>query len=55
MSAIDFLPSQGVEQGAEPLLYAATSLEAVAGGYYGPADGSAWSTPRRPCTRPGGR
>ncbi len=33
---IDFLPSQDVEQGAEPLLYAATSPEAVAGGYYGP-------------------
>ncbi|WP_433051424.1 SDR family oxidoreductase [Dactylosporangium sp. CS-033363] len=29
-------PSQGVEQGAEPLLYAATSPDAVAGGYYGP-------------------
>ena len=34
--SIDFLPSQEVEQGAEPLLYAATSPEAVAGGYYGP-------------------
>jgi NAD(P)-dependent dehydrogenase (short-subunit alcohol dehydrogenase family) len=34
LSAI--VPSQGVEQGAEPLLYAATSPEAVAGGYYGP-------------------
>jgi NAD(P)-dependent dehydrogenase (short-subunit alcohol dehydrogenase family) len=33
---LGFLPSQGVEQGAEPLLYAATSLDAVAGGYYGP-------------------
>lgn len=30
------VPSQGVEQGAEPLLYAATSPAAVAGGYYGP-------------------
>jgi NAD(P)-dependent dehydrogenase (short-subunit alcohol dehydrogenase family) len=30
------VPSQGVEQGAEPLLYAATSPDAVAGGYYGP-------------------
>jgi NAD(P)-dependent dehydrogenase (short-subunit alcohol dehydrogenase family) len=36
MSAVDFLPSQDVEQGAEPLLYAATSPDAVAGGYYGP-------------------
>ena len=30
------LPSQGVEQGAEPLLYAATDPGAVQGGYYGP-------------------
>ncbi|WP_371780288.1 SDR family oxidoreductase [Streptosporangium subroseum] len=30
------VPSQGVEQGTEPLLYAATSPEAVTGGYYGP-------------------
>jgi NAD(P)-dependent dehydrogenase (short-subunit alcohol dehydrogenase family) len=31
------LPSQGVEQGAEPLLYAGTSPDAVNGGYYGPS------------------
>ena len=31
------LPSQGVEQGAEPLLYAATSPDVVAGDYFGPA------------------
>jgi NAD(P)-dependent dehydrogenase (short-subunit alcohol dehydrogenase family) len=31
------LPSQGVEQGTEPLLYAATSPDAVNGGYYGPS------------------
>jgi NAD(P)-dependent dehydrogenase (short-subunit alcohol dehydrogenase family) len=30
------VPSQGVEQGTEPLLYAATSPDAVQGGYYGP-------------------
>jgi len=36
LTMLDFLPSQGVEQGAEPLLYAATSPDAVAGGYYGP-------------------
>ncbi|MEV7197986.1 SDR family oxidoreductase [Streptomyces sp. NPDC093510] len=30
------VPSQGPEQGAEPLLYAATSPDATAGGYYGP-------------------
>ena len=31
------VPSQEVEQGTEPLLYAATSPEAVNGGYYGPS------------------
>jgi NAD(P)-dependent dehydrogenase (short-subunit alcohol dehydrogenase family) len=31
------LPSQQVEQGTEPLLYAATSARAVNGGYYGPS------------------
>jgi NAD(P)-dependent dehydrogenase (short-subunit alcohol dehydrogenase family) len=31
------LPSQGVEQGTEPLLYAATSPDAAGGGYYGPS------------------
>ncbi len=31
------LPSQGVEPGTEPLLYAATSPGAVSGGYYGPS------------------
>lgn len=36
MSALDFLPKQEVGPGAEPLLYAATSPDAVAGGYYGP-------------------
>ncbi|WP_436760201.1 SDR family oxidoreductase [Streptosporangium sp. V21-05] len=36
LGALDVLPSQGVEQGTEPLLYAATSPDAVAGGYYGP-------------------
>lgn len=30
------VPSQGAEQGAEPLLYAATSPDITAGGYYGP-------------------
>jgi NAD(P)-dependent dehydrogenase (short-subunit alcohol dehydrogenase family) len=32
------LPSQEAEQGAEPLLYAATSPEATAGAYYGPSN-----------------
>ncbi|WP_020390023.1 SDR family oxidoreductase [Kribbella catacumbae] len=31
------LPSQGVEQGAEPLLFAATDPNAAAGAYYGPS------------------
>jgi NAD(P)-dependent dehydrogenase (short-subunit alcohol dehydrogenase family) len=31
------LPSQAVEPGTEPLLYAATSPGAVSGGYYGPS------------------
>lgn len=31
------LPSQGVEQGTEPLLYAATSPDAASGAYYGPS------------------
>jgi NAD(P)-dependent dehydrogenase (short-subunit alcohol dehydrogenase family) len=31
-----YLPAQGVVQGAEPMLYAATSPDAVNGAYYGP-------------------
>ncbi|MGW1814551.1 SDR family oxidoreductase [Streptomyces sp. NPDC002125] len=34
--AYRIFPSQGPEQGTEPLLYAATSPDAVPGGYYGP-------------------
>jgi NAD(P)-dependent dehydrogenase (short-subunit alcohol dehydrogenase family) len=34
---VPFVPSQAVEQGTEPLLYAATSPEATNGGYYGPS------------------
>jgi NAD(P)-dependent dehydrogenase (short-subunit alcohol dehydrogenase family) len=37
MSQAKFIPSQGVEQGSEPLLYAAASPEAVSGVYYGPS------------------
>ncbi|MCX4524569.1 MULTISPECIES: SDR family oxidoreductase [unclassified Streptomyces] len=37
LSSLDFLPKQEVGPGTEPLLYAATSPEAVAGGYYGPS------------------
>ena len=36
LNSFNILPSQGVEQGTEPLLYAATSPDAVNGGYYGP-------------------
>lgn len=34
---LDILPSQEVEQGAEPMLYAATSPDAINKGYYGPS------------------
>jgi NAD(P)-dependent dehydrogenase (short-subunit alcohol dehydrogenase family) len=34
---VPLIPSQDVEQGAEPMLYAATSPDAANGGYYGPA------------------
>lgn len=34
--AAKIVPSQSPEQGAEPLLYAATSLDAAPGGYFGP-------------------
>jgi NAD(P)-dependent dehydrogenase (short-subunit alcohol dehydrogenase family) len=36
MNSGGFLPSQEVGPGTEPLLHAATSPDAVAGGYYGP-------------------
>jgi hypothetical protein len=36
LNSLNILPSQAVEQGAEPLLYAATSPDAITGGYYGP-------------------
>jgi NAD(P)-dependent dehydrogenase (short-subunit alcohol dehydrogenase family) len=35
-NSLHILPSQGVETGTEPMLYAATSPGAVNGGYYGP-------------------
>lgn len=34
---LGFLPSQEVQQGAEPMLYAATSPDAINKGYYGPS------------------
>jgi NAD(P)-dependent dehydrogenase (short-subunit alcohol dehydrogenase family) len=36
LNSLNILPSQSVGPGTEPLLYAATSPEAVTGGYYGP-------------------
>ncbi len=36
VSELPLLPSQAVETGAEPLLFAATDPRATAGGYYGP-------------------
>ena len=36
LTSLNFPPSQQVEQGTEPLLYAATSPGAIPGGYYGP-------------------
>jgi NAD(P)-dependent dehydrogenase (short-subunit alcohol dehydrogenase family) len=36
MTNVMFLASQGVEPGTEPLLYAATSPDALSGAYYGP-------------------
>jgi NAD(P)-dependent dehydrogenase (short-subunit alcohol dehydrogenase family) len=35
-NTINVIPTQSVEPGTEPLLYAATSPDAVNGGYYGP-------------------
>jgi NAD(P)-dependent dehydrogenase (short-subunit alcohol dehydrogenase family) len=37
LTRIPLVPSQAVEQGTEPLLYAATSPDATNGGYYGPS------------------
>jgi NAD(P)-dependent dehydrogenase (short-subunit alcohol dehydrogenase family) len=37
LNSLRILPSQEVAPGTEPLLYAATSPDAVNGGYYGPA------------------
>jgi hypothetical protein len=37
MTRLGLLPSQAVETGVEPMLYAATSPDAVNGGYYGPS------------------
>ena len=36
LNSLNILPSQAVGPGTEPLLYAATSPDAITGGYYGP-------------------
>jgi NAD(P)-dependent dehydrogenase (short-subunit alcohol dehydrogenase family) len=36
LNSLDFLPKQGVSQGAEPLLFAVADPGAANGGYYGP-------------------
>jgi NAD(P)-dependent dehydrogenase (short-subunit alcohol dehydrogenase family) len=37
LTGLPILPSQAPEQGTEPMLYAATSPDAINGGYYGPS------------------
>jgi len=37
LGEVKFVPSQSVERGTEPLLYAATSPDAINGAYYGPS------------------
>ncbi|MFF7214756.1 hypothetical protein ACFZAU_30150 [Streptomyces sp. NPDC008238] len=51
--AYRIVPSQGPEQGAEPLLYAASDPGAVPGGYYGPRWGLIGPTKTVPLPRPG--
>lgn len=51
--AYKIVPSQGPEQGAEPLLYAATSPDATNGGYYGPRWGMLGPTKPVTLPRPG--
>jgi NAD(P)-dependent dehydrogenase (short-subunit alcohol dehydrogenase family) len=47
-TSLSFLPSQAVEQGTEPMLYAATSPDAINGGYYGPSGFMELVGPTRP-------
>jgi NAD(P)-dependent dehydrogenase (short-subunit alcohol dehydrogenase family) len=47
-TGLPLLPSQAVEQGVEPMLYAATSPDAVNGGYYGPSGFMELTGPTRP-------
>jgi NAD(P)-dependent dehydrogenase (short-subunit alcohol dehydrogenase family) len=48
LTGLPILPSQQVEQGTEPLLYAATSPAAVNGGYYGPSGFMELTGPTKP-------
>jgi NAD(P)-dependent dehydrogenase (short-subunit alcohol dehydrogenase family) len=48
LTGLRILPSQLPEQGAEPMLYAATSPDAVNGGYYGPSRFMELVGPTRP-------
>jgi NAD(P)-dependent dehydrogenase (short-subunit alcohol dehydrogenase family) len=48
LAGLPILPSQQVEQGTEPLLYAATSPTAVNGGYYGPGGFMELTGPTKP-------
>jgi NAD(P)-dependent dehydrogenase (short-subunit alcohol dehydrogenase family) len=48
LTGLPILPSQQVEQGTEPLLYAATSPDAVNGGYYGPGGFMELTGPTKP-------
>jgi NAD(P)-dependent dehydrogenase (short-subunit alcohol dehydrogenase family) len=47
-TGLPFVPSQAVEQGTEPMLYAATGPDAVNGGYYGPSRFMELVGPTRP-------
>jgi NAD(P)-dependent dehydrogenase (short-subunit alcohol dehydrogenase family) len=47
-TGLRFVPSQPVEPGTEPMLYAATSPDAVNGGYYGPSGFMELVGPTRP-------
>jgi NAD(P)-dependent dehydrogenase (short-subunit alcohol dehydrogenase family) len=47
-TGLPLLPSQAVEQGTEPMLYAATNPDAQNGGYYGPSGFMELVGPTRP-------
>ncbi|MFJ1596521.1 SDR family oxidoreductase [Streptomyces sp. NPDC088261] len=53
LNSLTFLPKQGVETGAEPLLYAATSPDAEGGMFYGPGGRFGLVGPTAPLRVPG--